>query len=191
MRLFIALPPIGYLSAFPHQTTDRSKRRISLTFEPLHIFQRATAYRLLEPINNPLEPACTNPTDPKKSLCFMCSRFHQKPKATSNSEADTGSSGFPYRRDIQTSIHRNETKPPAYLFRYTIMSKSVSDKNEPMRHYPGAPAHASRISRSAPSRPGKNQRQPLSAANTELFPRQNRPRLVCNKPTKRPTRNPV
>ena len=87
---------------------------------------------IVQPDHRTGNPAYVHPAKEghqPRVICLLCFGFHQKPKAEQDSEADTGSSGLPYQRDIQTFNPSKRTKPPAYLFSYPNCQRASETKN--------------------------------------------------------------
>jgi hypothetical protein len=87
----------------------------------------------------------------------------------------TGPTRNPTGVDMQTSVRRKQTKPPAYLFRYTILSKSKRQNKQSAPNFLAQPADLTsvclpflrrkRLPRRSVRRPDKR----LSAAGEGVF----------------------
>ena len=69
----------------------------------------------------------------QRVICLLCFGFHQKPKAEQDSEADTGHRVAPTGAIYRRLIHRNEPKPPTYLFRYSRCQRARETKTDRVR----------------------------------------------------------
>ncbi len=96
----------------------------------------------------------------KSSACRAS--FFKEEATPPNSEADTPIIGRSLgSRYTETSIHRNEPKPPAYLFRYPQCQIAETKTNRVRPNFSGAPRQSC-LDVSAAFEPSRVRRQPLS-----------------------------
>ena len=120
----LGLPPAFVLSQDQTLKLKSITAIISLTFEPLHIFRlRYRLFGYLSTIRQLLNTPTRLGQSTIKSHLFVCFRSPKKPKATTNSEADTLSSALPL-----TLLERKTTYLRA---RYTDIQSVENEPNRP------------------------------------------------------------